>query len=275
MVKEFLNKEAVRILSDVSKEIGVNFYLKPERSFYFPRARIFLKTDKKNGTLLVIFDQNLECLDYRLVLEVLRFARIILGKSREMMVANEKHEKIANKQMEMEVECLKFPRKVRKDIRKDFRQLHVSLINHISRVIEYFFLIKLLYKKYPRFRNELKDGLRDFFSKEKYWLGMDEELYLPKTIIKARNSANASLAFHVDNLLGRKYFSLIYEGSEFEKIGMKLVRLNNKDEGYCGDNRTLDRWAKVLGVEGWYGWKKMKSKISKISRMGDKNWINS
>lgn len=259
MVREFLNKEAQRIIRDVSKEIGVNLYIKPERSFYFPRARIILKTDKKKGALLVIFDRNLECLDYRLVLEILRFARIIIGKSPEMMVADEKHEKIANKQMEMEVECLKFPKKVRKEIRKDFRQLHISLINHISRVIEYFFLIKLLYEKYPRFRNELKDGLRDFFFKEKYWLGMDEEFYLPKTIIKARNSANASFASYLDKLFGRVYFSLIYEGTEFEKIGKKLVKLNNRDTGYLGDNRTLDRWAKVLGVEGWYGWKKTKS----------------
>jgi len=220
---------------------------------------------------LVVFDRNLKCLNYRLVLEVMRFSRIILGKSQEMLVADEKHEKIANKQMEDE--CLKFPRKIRKEIRKDFRQLHISLINHISRIIEYFWLIELLYEKYPRFRNELKDGLRDFFFKEKYWLGMDEEFYLPKTIIKARNSANASFASYLDKLFGRVYFSLIYEGTEYEKIGKKLMRLNI-DQGYLGDNRTLDRWAKVLGVEGWYGWKKIKSKISRISKMADKNWIN-
>jgi len=273
MVKEFLNREAIRILSDVSKESGVNFYLKPESSIYFPRARIFLKADKKNGTLLVVFDRNLKCLNYRLVLEVLRFSRIILGKSQEMMVANAKHERAAIKIMEGD--CSNFPKKFRKELRMDFRQLHVSLINHISRVIEYFWLIELLYKKYPRFRNEVRDGLRDFFLKEKYWMGMDEEFYLPKTIIKAINSANASFASYLDKLFGRVYFSLIYEGTEFEKIGKKLVKLNNRDTGYLGDNRTLDRWAKVLGVRGWYGWKKTKSKISIISRMGDKNWINS
>jgi len=77
----------------------------------------------------------------------------------------------------------------------------------------------------------------------------------PKTPYKALNSLHSAYTQFIDELLGKKKFSLSYKGTSHEKLGKSLLKIYMNGKGGKGDMPVINKWVKVLGLEGWFEWK--------------------
>ena len=63
----------------------------------------------------------------------------------------------------------------------------------------------------------------------------------------------AAIAFFLRKTTGLGEFYPAYKDTPYQEISKKLFRYNKFNLGNMSDKKAIDKWAKKLGLEGWYG----------------------
>jgi len=218
-------------------------------------SNVLSKFDCKKRCVIVLYKPSLPSPEYALAHEMVKFLRVANAPQNKQMlvIPTKKNTRQAIKLMRSELNETSSSALFSENELKHF---YLSLLGLLVNTPGNFWISKNLYN-YPHLKKESLKDLRHMFSTKEVKMKLDNVKRYPNTFLKAVVTLDATYALFLDELWGKIRFFKPYEGTEFEKLAVKLLRLNKKDKGYAGDIEVINKWAKMLGLDGYFSWKKV------------------
>ena len=254
---ESLLPETQDILGRAERLTGKRIEISPLEEAYLSSSNASSQPlSDPQGGLLIAYNPQSENQQYAVAHEaarILRFARAPPGK-RFALISGKRHRERAFRQLYKEL----------KNVREGYRVytgqllgvLYQGILTQLASTSADLWINKWLLDNYPSFQAEVESGLDEIFEKAHSSLGKDLEGMAPATIYRATNALNAAHADFLEEELGMDSYMKPYRGTEFESLGGRLREVSMTDRGHYGDKLATGRWAKQLGMQGWFGWKK-------------------
>jgi hypothetical protein len=114
---------------------------------------------------------------------------------------------------------------------------------------------KWIFEEYPELRKGQKITIEKQIRENVQCLSKKIEEITPVKIFSVSNYMNYAFAYFMETLIGKKYLPP-YKRTKYVKLGTKLADLvlETEDRGYKQDIEIINKWVKLLGIEGWFYW---------------------
>ncbi|MBI5263600.1 MAG: hypothetical protein HY852_17465 [Bradyrhizobium sp.] len=116
-----------------------------------------------------------------------------------------------------------------------------------------------LHRTAPGLRGIQERSIADMALEYHQVLRPDVQACTPRQLWNASNAMNYAYLNAMSELLQRPEFIRPYRGTEAERTGRVLLSALDAvdDVGFVGDRSLSDRWATMLGLDGWLHWKRV------------------
>jgi len=217
--------------------------------------KVLSRFDYKKKCLIVFYNPKLPSPEYALAHELVKFLRVAnTSDSNQLLVMpTKKGMRQAIRLMQKELKETGFSTYLSEH---ELQLFILSLLGLLVNTPGNFWISKTLYE-YPQLKKESLKELRKMFSSKEIKMKLASVKRNPNTFLKAQVALDAAYALYLDKLWGKIKFFKPYEGTELEKVAVKLVNLNKKDKGYAGDIEVIQKWGKALGLDGFFKLKRM------------------
>jgi hypothetical protein len=112
-----------------------------------------------------------------------------------------------------------------------------------------------LYDEYPELRTSQSQSFKKQFEEALAGLSTKVENMTPWTILDASNAMNYAFFRYVGTQFNDSSFFRRYDRSGYGSAGNQLLLVQkNSVDNYAGDIDTVNKWAEIIKLSGWFGW---------------------
>ena len=131
-----------------------------------------------------------------------------------------------------------------------------GLVTQVTNIPADIRIERWLHRQFPQLRHIQARSLTVQLREYRMALAPQVQEVTPPPLFLASNAVNYAYAAEVGPLIGQAEATDIYSESGARDLGDKLRHaLGPVRPGHQGhDRETADRWARILGIRGWYKW---------------------
>lgn len=87
-------------------------------------------------------------------------------------------------------------------------------------------------------------------------LTREVKTHTPKKVYITSNSMAYAYLRSIGPITGKRYDKAFYDEPTALRLGKKLYNIldNEEDQGFTGDLKIINEWAKVLNIDSWFDW---------------------
>ena len=132
---------------------------------------------------------------------------------------------------------------------------HAGVVRQVTNYPVDLRIERWLFKEYPGMSDLHTEALIEQLREDQAVLAPEIEFFTPPPVYEASVIMNCAFARRVCEMLGDSSPRLPYPKRLARAANELLAILDREEEdNHRGDMRTVNRWARRLGIENWYTW---------------------